>query len=106
MDFVRRKVFTLRNHLELKAAPAVSFGVQGKSVQKTLLGTASALIVLLTGAPAIGLAHNVYKIVDASGKVTYSDHIPASGGSVQIVQITRVRGVSSEKNAAKSAAAL
>ena len=95
MHFAQRKVFALRNDVEANAAALVPQGVRSGKCRNTRLPllAASGFVALLLAESVVGHAHTLYKIIDASGRVTYSDHVPTSDGSIQIIKITRVHGV-------------
>ena len=38
-------------------------------------------------------AADLYKSVDASGKITYSDHVSGEAGNAQVIKVQRVNGV-------------
>ena len=42
-------------------------------------------------------AADLYKSVDASGKITYSDHVSREAGKVQVIKVQRVNGVTGNK---------
>src|SRR6476646_9608254 len=53
--------------------------------------------VSLCAPSAVGAANGLYKVIDASGKITYSDHLQTNSGSAKVIKVTRVNGVKGAK---------
>src|SRR6476660_8226968 len=78
MEFSRRHCFSkgTRAATDVKQQTSALRGVSSASH----LSLAALTVVWLWVPGTAAAADGLYKIVDASGKITYSDHLPATGG--------------------------
>lgn len=98
MQYVQENSFARRNglntYLSAQAGGDTSLHKALSKTRHCIVSAISAIALLLS---AISYSETLYKSVDKSGRVTYSDHLPSSASRVEVLKLTRVQGVAATK---------